>query len=723
MIGLALYPKLDKPYMFGLHECTHPRVWHLPEQRLFQEIGRRMEDALSALLMFRSLQHSEAKLEEAQRIAHVGHWERDLDTDLIAWSNETYCIYGLTPRKHIPGLSQLANLLHPEDRQKMIQAVADAANGVQPYNVEYRIIRPSGEVRFVHSRGDVVKDESGRPRRMFGTVQDITERRRSEEALRRSENYLAEAQRLSHTGSWARKVATGEITYWSEECYRVLGFEPDDGLPQFETFLQRVFPEDQDKVRKGAGTAASEKAEFELDYRIVHPGGQIRDIRAVGHPVFSPSGELVEYVGTVIDVTEQKRAQVLLAGENRLLEMITKGDARAIILEAICRLVEELSNGSLSSILLLDPKNNRLRHGAAPSLPAGYIEAINGVAIGPGVGSCGTAAHRAEPVIVSDIATDPLWTDYRELALAHGLRACWSTPILSSAGKVLGTLAIYNRERRNPTELDHDVVGRIVHLASIAVERDQKQAALRQAQADLAHVSRVTTMGELTASIAHEVNQPLTAVVNNATASISLLSKGTPDLEEIRAALTDIVDDANRASDVIARIRQLAKRAPMEKSLLNLSEVVQDVLTLARYESATRHVRIRTELPKDLPSVSGDRVQLQQVLLNLVINGMDAMNKIEESKRVLTIRGRRETYDGMFEARLSVEDSGEGFKSEQMDRLFEAFYTTKPQGMGMGLAISRSIIQAHGGRLWAEPNQGPGATFVFSLPVAGEAEP
>jgi PAS domain S-box-containing protein len=369
-----------------------------------------MEDALSALLMFRSLQHSEAKLEEAQRIAHVGHWERDLDTDLIAWSNETYCIYGLPPRKHIPGLSQLANLLHPEDRQKMIQAVADAANGVQPYNVEYRIIRPSGEVRFVHSRGDVVKDESGRPRRMFGTVQDITERRRSEEALRRSENYLAEAQRLSHTGSWARKLATGEITYWSEECYRVLGFEPDDGLPQFETFLQRVFPEDQDKVRKGAGTAARERAEFELDYRIVHPGGQIRDIRAVGHPVFSPSGELVEYVGTVIDVTEQKRAQVLLAGENRLLEMITKGDARAIILEAICRLVEELSNGSLSSILLLDPKDNQLRHGAAPSLPAAYVEAINGLAIGPVVGSCGTAAYRAEPVIVSDIATDPLWS-------------------------------------------------------------------------------------------------------------------------------------------------------------------------------------------------------------------------------------------------------------------------------------------------------------------------
>jgi len=247
------------------------------------------------------------------------------------------------------------------------------------------------------------------------------------------------------------------------------------------------------------------------------------------------------------------------------------------------------------------------------------------------------------------------------------------------------------------------------------------EEALRQAQADLAHVSRLSTMGELTASIAHEVNQPLTAVVNNANASISLLPKGAPNLEEVREALAEIIEDANRASDVIARVRQLAKRAPIEKSLLDLRGVVQDVLTLARYESAARKVTIRTDLSKDLLSVSGDRVQLQQVLLNLVMNAMDAMNEVEESKRVLTICGWRETHDGTFEARLRVSDSGVGFKPEEMDRLFEAFYTTKRHGMGMGLAISRSIIEAHGGRLWAEPNAGPGATFLLSLPGVGNA--
>ena len=245
-------------------------------------------------------------------------------------------------------------------------------------------------------------------------------------------------------------------------------------------------------------------------------------------------------------------------------------------------------------------------------------------------------------------------------------------------------------------------------------------------------MTRLTTMGELTASIAHEVNQPLAAVVNNANACIDLLHptskrpgegglSGAGHLEEVREALAEIIDDADRASTVIMRVRQLAKRAPIKKSLLDLKDVVNDVLALARYESARRCITIRTDLPKDLPSVSGDRVQLQQVLLNLVVNGMDAMDTIEESKRVLIICGRCETRDGMPADLISVQDAGTGFKPEEMDRLFEAFYTTKPQGMGMGLAISRSIIEAHGGRLWAEQNQGPGASFFVSLPNASHA--
>src|SRR5258706_13086343 len=257
---------------------------------------------------------------------------------------------------------------------------------------------------------------------------------------------------------------------------------------------------------------------------------------------------------------------------------------------------------------------------------------------------------------------------------------------------------------------------------------NRTQHALHKAQAEIAHMTRLTTIGELPASLANEVNQPLTAVVNNANACIDLLDAapkrvdesglatpkrpgeggpgGGSHLEEVREALGEILDDAERASAVIVRVRQLAKRAPIAKSILDLKDVVNDVLALARYESVTRRVTIRTDLSQDLPSVLGDRLQLQQVLLNLVMNGMDAMSSVEESKRVLIISGRCETRDGTPEARLCVQDAGIGLKAEERERLFEAFYTTKPHGMGMGLAISRSIIESHGGRLWAEPNQG-----------------
>jgi predicted ATPase/signal transduction histidine kinase len=268
-----------------------------------------------------------------------------------------------------------------------------------------------------------------------------------------------------------------------------------------------------------------------------------------------------------------------------------------------------------------------------------------------------------------------------------------------------------------------DQNGRLEYIGAIqdVSERRVSEAALTKTRSELAHVSRVVSLGALTASIAHEVNQPLTAIVNNANACLGLLPDSTPQLQEVQNALAEIVDDADRASAVLARVRQLVRKAPYTRTLLNLREVIAEVLVVARNEFATRHVAILTELAEDLPPVMGDRVQIQQVLLNLVVNGMDAMSATEESKRAVTIGGRTEIRDGQLVAVIPVRDSGIGLKLEEMDRLFEAFYTTKPQGMGMGLAISRSIIEAHSGRLWAEPNQGAGATFLFSLPVARSA--
>jgi PAS domain S-box-containing protein len=627
-----------------------------------------------------ALRRSENYLAEAQRLTHTGSWVYNISTGKLVHSSEEHRrLFGFDPEKGIPSFDELILRIHPEDRTLALQEFETITPSAKDFDAHFRIVLPDGTMKYVYGTGHPIFNPSGDVREFVGMVMDVTERKRAELALRRSENYLAEAQKLSHTGSWARSLATGEITYWSEECYRVLGFDPHAGLPQFKTFLQRVYPEDQEKVRKTAATATHEKVGYEVEYRIVHPGGQKRDVHAVGHPVFGPSGDLVEYVGTVIDITERKRAEEALRASERELRLITESIPGMVVVNS------PEGDNEYANQRLLDFLGKKLAD-------MNELKWLN---------------------LVHPEDSDSVMNKW-----LHAIKTGRPMDVIYRMRRADGVYRWF-QSRVEPLV---DVQGRILRWYGLLVDVDDQvkaEEALRKSQADLAHVSRVTTMGELTASIAHEVNQPLTAVVNNANACISLLPNGAPNLEEIRQALTEMIEDADRASGVIARVRQLAKRAPIEKSLLDLREVVQEVLALARYESAARNVTIRTDLPKDLPSVSGDRVQLQQVLLNLVINGMDAMNKVEEGKRFLIIYGCHEIQDGVAMALVSVQDSGTGFKPGEKDRLFEAFYTTKPQGMGMGLAISRSIIETHGGRLWAEANPGAGATFAFSLPVAG----
>jgi PAS domain S-box-containing protein len=245
-------------------------------------------------------------------------------------------------------------------------------------------------------------------------------------------------------------------------------------------------------------------------------------------------------------------------------------------------------------------------------------------------------------------------------------------------------------------------------------ERKQVEGALRDAQANLAHVMRVTTLGELAASIAHEVNQPLAAVIANAEACLRWLDRSTPDLNAARRSLEWIIDDGNRASEVIRRIRALAKKTDLERVPLDVNEVVWEVIALVRGELIGHQVSVRTEFAPVLPMILGDRVQLQQVIINLVVNGIEAMQPVTDRSRELTIRS---CQDDTQQVLVSVTDCGVGIAAENADRLFDAFFTTKAGGMGMGLSICRSIIDAHGGRLWAAPNLPHGATFQFALPL------
>jgi PAS domain S-box-containing protein len=303
------------------------------------------------------------------------------------------------------------------------------------------------------------------------------ERKRAENALGRSETYLAQAQKLSLTGSFGWNVVSGKI-FWSEETFRIFQYDRPT-QPSLELILQRAHPEDAAFVRQTIERAAQDGKNLDFEHRLLMPDGCVKCVHVVARAVSDESNG-IEFVGAVMDVTDQHQARAALAGEKRLLEMIARGDSLALILDALCRHLEELSGGGLSSVLLLDPNARCLRHGAAPSLPKKYTEAIDGAVIGPSAGSCGTAAYRGEPVIVSNIATDPLWADYRDLALAHGLRACWSTPIRSTGGRVLGTFATYYREPRSPAAHERDVIEQISHLASIAVERGQAEEVLRK---------------------------------------------------------------------------------------------------------------------------------------------------------------------------------------------------------------------------------------------------
>jgi PAS domain S-box-containing protein len=408
---------------------------------------------------------------------------------------------------------------------------------------------------FSHRVPAAGKDEIARLGNVFNDM--VVRLQELYRELQRREAYLAEAQKLSHTGSfgwdvssvWAGAPGMGEIRYWSEECYRVLGFDPRKELPRFETLLERIYPDDQARTMEQLERARREKTEFEFEFRVVHPGGEIRDIHTVGHPVFSPSGDLVEFVGTMIDVTERKRGE------------------------------EE-------------------------------------------------------------------------------------------------------RER------------------------------LRQVQADLAHLSRVTTMGELTASLAHEIRQPIAAAATDAKTCLRWLGRDNPDLAEASDAASRMVKDVARAADIISRIGLLFQKGAPQRELVDVNEVIREMFVLLYSEANRYSIPIRTELAEGLPKVMADRVQLQQVFMNLMLNGIDAM-KGTTGGRELAIKSEA----GDAQLLISVSDTGVGLPPEQADQIFRAFFTTKDNGTGMGLPISRSIIESHGGRLWAVDNSGPGTTFQFTLPT------
>jgi C4-dicarboxylate-specific signal transduction histidine kinase len=314
--------------------------------------------------------------------------------------------------------------------------------------------------------------------------------------------------------------------------------------------------------------------------------------------------------------------------------------------------------------------------------------------------------------MASDVETEPeKWRQHREMLDAHLPFRDLVYHAVAASGS-----PIYMRISGKPF---FDASGNFLGYRGVSaditatIRADQAERALRKAQAELAHVTRVTTLGELTASIAHEINQPLAAVVANAEACLGWLNRETPNLDAARRSVEWIIDDSDRASEVIKRVRALAKKTSIEKSPLDLNDVVREAMALVQRELTSHGVSLRMELASDLPPIFGDRIQLQQVMINLVMNGIEAMQQAADRRRELKIRSGQ---DGTGQVFLSVTDCGVGITPEEAERMFAPFFTTKQGGMGMGLSICRSIVEAHEGRLSASRNEGAGATFRFTLP-------
>ena len=652
----------------------------------------------------RAQRQNAAYLAEAQRLSHTGSFGWTVSTGEFNWSEETFRIFQYD-RTTIPTVELVLQRVHPEDALLVKQTLQRASQDGRDFDHEYRLLMPDGSVKHVHVVAHASSDGS-RGNEFVGAVMDVTAAKHAEGRIRQIIDTIPAC-------AWSA-VPDGSIDFVNQRFVDFTGRSIGELLGW--GWSSACHPDDRPGHVGSWRAALAAGKPMESEVRVRGRDGDYRWLLIHNVPLRDELGNIVKWYGTAIEIDDRKRAEVLLAGEKRLLEIIARGEPRAFILDALCRLVEELAGGSLSSILLLDP-SKRLRHGAAPSLPIPYTEAIDGLPIGRSAGSCGTAAYRAEPVIVSDIATDPLWADYRDLALAHGLRACWSTPILSSEGTVLGTFAIYYRQPRSPTPLDHNLIEQITHLASIAIERERAEERLRQAQADLERVSRVTTMGELTASLAHEVNQPIAAAVTNANACMRWMAGDSPNLEEAREAATRIVRDGTRAAEIISRIRMLFKKGTPQREWVDVNEVIRETIALLRSEATRYSISARTELAANVPRVMGDRVQLQQVLMNLIMNGIDAMKDIDGTRELVFTSQCGENEQAL----VSVSDTGVGLPAQQADQIFNAFFTTKPHGTGMGLRISRSIVESHGGRLWAAGNSPRGATFCLTLPAKVEA--
>ncbi|MBZ5629705.1 MAG: PAS domain-containing protein [Acidobacteriia bacterium] len=620
------------------------------------------------------LRQSEADLAEAQRLAKIGNWSFDLVTHAVTWSQGLCRIFEVESAEFGGTYGSFLSRVHPDDKAHVLDTNEKALVSGEQFEMEYRIVPQVGRVKNIREIGYVTKDRQGRPVRLFGTAQDITERKRAEEALRAGEARLREYERVVEGLDEMIVVVDREyryvlanrafLKYHGMESKQLAGRLAAEVLKP--SVFETVVKEKLDECLRG------KIVNYEMTYDYPHLG--MRDLFISYFPILGGSG--VERVACVLqDKTERKRAQQTLQEWQQRMKLAEDAGLRIgfwdwdMNANTVIWSAETYRQYGFTQ----DTFSGRFGDAISRIHPEDQIkveEAIQRVLAG---GSEYAAQYR---VVRPDQTT--CWID------AHGVAV-----------------------REGST-----------HMLGIGIDitnLKKTEESLQAAEISLARANRIMTVGELGASIAHEVNQPLAAVVTNGGACLRWLALQPPNLNEARAAVTRMIQEANRASDIITKIRAMLANAAPEMTFLGVNQVILRTLALARSELDSIGITVRTELAADPLMVMGDRIQLKQVLLNLILNGIDAMSMVDAGERALLIRSSR----GHECVVIQVRDSGRGVDPDQAERIFEPFFTTKHDGMGLGLSISRSIVEAHGGRIWVAPGSPSGAVFTFTLPPAG----
>ena len=862
--------------------------------------------------------------------------------------------------------------IHPEDLPGLLDRLGATLTSTEPCEVEARIRRFDAEYRWFLFRARPLFNESGQIVKWCGLTTEIEDQRRSTGQAQPADDEQIRSILDSVPAMMALMTPTGAIEYLNRHAREYLGATPGELRGWMTSDI--VHPDDRPTVVAELMRSLGTGEPYDMEQRLRGADGSYRWFHVRGLPVRDNHGRITRWCFLRTDVDDRRRAEAMLAGEKRFLELVAGDHPMWEILDAICELVEGITDGCYCSVVLVDPGGARVEHRAAPSLPPTFTTCLVGQPVNIATSPSAMAAHLNEQVVVANLKSEERWLayDWAPMALRHGIQACWSTPITSAAGQVLGAFTLYYTEPKTPTPLDRILIGQFTDIARIAIERTRAAEVLRESEArkaaildaaldcivtidhdgritefnraaertfgydrdrvlgeqladvivppslrnahargfahylatgrtsllgrrvempavradgsefpvelaitrigleglpcftgymrditerkqseeelrrseaflvqaqrlsstgsflwrlatdeilfseqsmrifefdqgqrvtlevigsrvhpedipmlaetisqartdrcdfdyeirlqmpdqsikyvhtiaqgsrdqdgqleyfgaiqdvterrlaeealstarsELTYMARVMSLGALTASIAHEVNQPLSGILTNSSTCLRMLAADPPNVDGARETARRAIRDANRASEVIKRLRALFSRQEAMNELVDLNEAAREVVALSLSDLQRSRVMVRTELAVDLPHVTGDRVQLQQVILNLLTNAADAMSDVDDRPRQVVIRTERDDD----RVRLTVQDAGSGFESQALDKLFDAFYTTKKGGMGIGLSVSRSIIERHHGRLWAELNAGPGATFSFAIPQTSEA--